>query len=185
MGNAATREIALRFVIAWVIISKMQLSKDSSKSFLPAEIARCYEAIIGEQQEHHDPPLVTKWRVITAGLMNSNYAHTAIDVSDSRYASIQASLVMLDRVLQPYADLRMKNEERKRNLEEVLKRSASFAYTLFSQPSTWKFEWQKGQGVTSGELCVFPALVQVADETGQQINPPRPFSEAIVRRLDT
>lgn len=92
---------------------------------------------------------------------------------------------MLDRVLQPYADLRMKNEERKRNLEEVLKRSASFAYTLFSQPSTWKFEWQKGQGVTSGELCVFPALVQVADETGQQINPPRPFSEAIVRRLDT
>lgn len=53
MGNAATREIALRFVIAWVIISKMQLSKDSSKSFLPAEIARCYEAIIGEQQEHH------------------------------------------------------------------------------------------------------------------------------------
>lgn len=45
MGNAATREIALRFIIAWVVVSKIQPSKDPSKSLLPSEVAQCYQAI--------------------------------------------------------------------------------------------------------------------------------------------
>jgi hypothetical protein len=48
MRNAATREIALRFIIAWVIVSKVQPSDDPSKSFLPSEVAHCYQAIITE-----------------------------------------------------------------------------------------------------------------------------------------
>jgi hypothetical protein len=128
--------------------------------------------------------LTARWRVMTAELMQSSYVRNPFSPSDSRHASIQATLATLDSILQPYADSRMNNGERKRNLEEVLKRAALFAYTLFSQPSAWEFEWQEEQGVTSGELCIFPALMQVADETGQPVNPPRPFSEAVVRRLD-
>ncbi|KAI4917188.1 hypothetical protein J4E90_003695 [Alternaria incomplexa] len=45
IGNAATREIALRFIIAWVIVSKLQPSKDPSKSLLPSEVAQCYQAV--------------------------------------------------------------------------------------------------------------------------------------------
>jgi hypothetical protein len=45
MENTATREIALRFIIAWVIISKIQPSRDPSKSLLPSEVAHCYQAI--------------------------------------------------------------------------------------------------------------------------------------------
>jgi hypothetical protein len=108
----------------------------------------------------------------------------AFSSSDSRNASVQAALGALDNILQPYVDSRMDNEQRKRNLEEILKRSAGFAFTLFSQPSTWGFDWKEAQGVKSGELCVFPALVQLTDETGEPIQPPRPFSEAVVRRLD-
>jgi hypothetical protein len=121
---------------------------------------------------------------MTAELMQSSYVRNPFSPSDSRHASVQATLATLDKVLQPYADTRMNNGERKRNLEEVLKRAALFAFTLFSQPSAWEFEWQEEQGVTSGELCIFPALVQVADEAGHPVNPPRPFSEAVVRRLD-
>jgi hypothetical protein len=127
---------------------------------------------------------MARWRVMTAELIQSNYVRNPFTSSDSRNASIQSTFMVLDSVLQPYADSRMNNEERKRNLEELLKRSALFAFTLFSQPSAWEFEWQEEQGVTSGELCIFPALVQVADETGQSVSPPRPFSEAVVRRLD-
>lgn len=78
----------------------------------------------------------------------------------------------------------MEDGARSRNLEEILKRSAQFAFTLFSQPTSWKFDWQNGQNVNSGSLCIFPALVQVTDENGEPLHPPRPFSEAVIRRLD-
>jgi hypothetical protein len=45
MGNTATREIALRFIIAWVVVSRLQPSKDPSKSLLPSEVAQCYQTI--------------------------------------------------------------------------------------------------------------------------------------------
>jgi hypothetical protein len=45
IGNSATREIALRFIIAWVIILRLQPSKDPSKSLLPSEVAQCYQAV--------------------------------------------------------------------------------------------------------------------------------------------
>ncbi|KAG9193447.1 hypothetical protein G6011_03482 [Alternaria panax] len=185
MANAATREIALRFIIAWVIVSKIQPSRDPSKSLLPSEVADCYQAVAnGDGGYQAQASLTARWRVMTAELMQSSYARNPFSPSDSRHASIQATLATLDNVLQPYADTRMDNGERKRNLEEVLKRAALFAFTLFSQPSAWKFEWQEEQGVTPGDLCIFPALVQVADEAGQPVSPPRPFSEAVTRRLD-
>jgi hypothetical protein len=87
-------------------------------------------------------------------------------------------------VLRPFADARMDDGARSRNLEEILKRAAQFAFTLFSQPTAWDFDWQNEEGVKSGSLCIFPALVQVADENGEPIRPPRPFSDAVNRRLD-
>ncbi|KAH8641386.1 hypothetical protein IG631_04327 [Alternaria alternata] len=185
LGNTATREIALRFIIAWVVVSKIQPSKDPSKTLLPSEVADCYQAIsTGDRSFQGQASLTARWRVMTAELMQSSYVRNPFSPSDSRHASIQVTLATLDNVLQPYADTRMNNGERKRNLEELLKRAALFAFTLFSQPSAWEFEWQEEQGVTSGDLCIFPALMQVADETGQAVNPPRPFSEAVIRRLD-
>jgi hypothetical protein len=201
MGDPATREIALRFIIAWVIISRMQPIEGSSQSLLPAELATCYNIIAtgdhGSRSKFTPYALITdadtltahtslvaRWRVMTAELMQPNYARNPSGPTDSRNASIKSAFSALDNLLQPYADSRMNNEERKRNLEELLKRAALFAFTLFSQPSSWEFEWQEEQDVTSVELCIFPALVQVTDETGRAVRPPRPCSEAMVRRLD-
>lgn len=127
--------------------------------------------------------LITRWRVITAELLKSAYVRNPFTSSDSRNSSVRATVTVLERVLRPYVDPRMDNEERERNLEELIKRSAQFAFTLFSQPGSWDFDWKEEKGAKSGELCVFPALVQVTDETGELIRPPRPFGEAVVRRL--
>lgn len=116
--------------------------------------------------------------------MQASFTRGAFGTSDSRTGSIQAAVIALDNVLRPFADSRMDNGERKQNLEEIMKRSALFAFTMFSQPSTWDFDWQQGGAFKSGELCVFPSLVQLSDESGQPVSPPRPFSEAVVRRLD-
>ena len=121
---------------------------------------------------------------MTADVLRLTYVHDAFNSSDSRHANIQAAIGALENILRPFADSRMNHEQRMRNLEEILKRSSVFAFTLFSQPSTWDFDWKEEQGVKSAELCIFPALVQVTDETGEPVRPPRPFSEAVVRRLD-
>ncbi|KAF2865831.1 hypothetical protein BDV95DRAFT_454749, partial [Massariosphaeria phaeospora] len=185
LGNSATREIALRFCIAWVVVSHMQLNGDQDTTFLPPEIAKSFQsmAIVGRGPRAQAIHLA-KWRAITAELMQSTYVKNAFSTSDPRHRSITMAADVLDSILRPFADSRMGNEQRRRNLEEILKRSALFAFTLFSQPSIFDFDWQREAGVTSGSLCVFPALLQVADESGEPVKPPRSFNDAIVRRLD-
>ncbi|KAH7413740.1 hypothetical protein DE146DRAFT_601416 [Phaeosphaeria sp. MPI-PUGE-AT-0046c] len=185
LGNTATREIALRFCIAWAVCSRMPPGADPKASLLPQEVAGCVQRITPQQggSSVQNASALARWRVMTAELSQASYVRQPFTNADSRNASIQAALAVLENVLQPFADSRMDNSERRRNLEEILKRSALFAFTLFSQPSTWGFDCCEKQGVKSGELCIFPALVQLSDENGQVVSPPRPFSEAVIRRL--
>jgi hypothetical protein len=121
--------------------------------------------------------------VTTAELLQGKYVRNPFTRSDSQNENIQTAVVALENVLRPFADSRMDNGDRKRNLEEILKRSALFAFTLFSQPSTWGFDWEEEGAVKLGDLTIFPCLLQLSDENGQPVVPPRPFSEAVVRRL--
>ncbi|ORY19168.1 hypothetical protein BCR34DRAFT_595610 [Clohesyomyces aquaticus] len=184
IGNSNTREIALRFCIAWVLVSRMQSGGGAGNTFLPPEIARCLQVISSKQGSRDHAALIARWRTITAELMRSTYASNTIVATDPRFPNIRATTDILDGILRPYMDSRVKNDERRRNLEEISKRAASFAFTLFSQPSTWTFDWKEAEGVKSGSLCIFPALVQITDELAQQLPVPRPFSEAVVRQLD-
>lgn len=180
LDNSHTREIALRFCIAWTMISRMDLHKDPSISFLPPEIVQSFRGMSDANQK-----LQTKWRATTGDLMRSTYGQNTIHASDPRIPSIHDACGILDPTLQPYVDSRVNNDERRRNLEEIFKRAACFAFTLFAQPSTWTFDWKEEQGVKSGSLCIFPALLQTADEAGENIRPPRQLSEAVVRKLDS
>jgi hypothetical protein len=201
LGNSDTREIALRFCIAWVAVSRMQLEAHPSTTFLPPEVTECFLSMTPEDRGPRgrmsqsinmnltNPAIahalyMSKWRVITAELLQSVYVRNPFSAVDPRSQNIKAAINVLEGILQPYADSRVDNTQRRRNLEEILKRSALFAFTLFSQPSSWKFDWQDEEVFKSGSLCVFPALVQVTDENGDSVKPPRPFSEAVIRRLD-
>ncbi|KAF1998145.1 hypothetical protein P154DRAFT_439825 [Amniculicola lignicola CBS 123094] len=185
LGNATTREIALRFSIAWVLVTRMQLHGQIGVTFLPPEVAQCAESISKVNRGSRVHSLFfAKWRTITAELMQSIYVRNPFSAGDPRNQSIAAAMEVLECILQPYADSRMDSSQRHRNLEEILKRAAGFAFTLFAQPSSWDFDWQDEQDVKSGSLCIFPALVQTADESGAPVMPPRPFNEAVVRRLD-
>ena len=118
--------------------------------------------------------------------MKSTYSTTSSPSgSDGRILSIQNAMEVLDGILHPYADSRMDNKRRRDNLEEIVKRAAAFAFTLFSQPSSWQFDWMAEQSVKTGSLCIFPALLQRTDESGNLIHPPRELTAAIVRQLDS
>ncbi|KAH7135445.1 hypothetical protein B0J11DRAFT_611380 [Dendryphion nanum] len=185
LGNSDTREVALRFSIAWVVISRIHTSGDANSTFLPPEVATCLQSIpVTEHKPQTHATFLNRWRVVTAELMQSSYGRSTFPVTDPRTRNIEKAADILDGVLRPYMDSRVDDGQRRRNLEEILKRAAIFAFTLFSQPSSWDFDWKDEEGVQSGSLCIFPALIQVTNELGEPVRPPREFSEAIVRRLD-
>jgi hypothetical protein len=49
LDNPATREIALRFCVAWVVCSRMQPASDSRMSLLPVEVAGCFRMMANER----------------------------------------------------------------------------------------------------------------------------------------
>jgi hypothetical protein len=49
LDNPATREIALRFCIAWVVCSRMQPASDPMMSLLPVEVAGCFRMMANER----------------------------------------------------------------------------------------------------------------------------------------
>ncbi|KAH6638769.1 hypothetical protein C7974DRAFT_329428 [Boeremia exigua] len=185
LDDPATREVALRFCIAWAIISRIQSHGTSADSLLPPEVCTPMREIMNANDKSKAHVLRSaRWRVTTAELLHTTYVSDAFASSDPRGATIRKLSFILENVLKPFADSRINDDERKRNLVELLKRSAMFAFTLFSQPSTWTFDWREEQSVESGEFCIFPALVQLTNEIGDPIVPPRSFSEAMTRRLE-
>ncbi|PSN75305.1 hypothetical protein BS50DRAFT_470740, partial [Corynespora cassiicola Philippines] len=184
LGNSTTREMALRFCIAWVVVSRM--SPGNATNFLPPEVASCFQSMSATDDANKAAQALpmAKWRAITAEQMQASYVKNAFSPSDARLRNIQDALRILDHILLPYADSHLDNEQRRRNLEEILKRAAMFALTLFSQPSTWDFDWKRDDSVRMESFCVFPSLVQVMNEKGDMVRPSQPFSEAVIRRLD-
>lgn len=73
----------------------------------------------------------------------------------------------LDTLLQPFACPESDNE-RRRNMVEILRRGARFGYTLSTQPTGWKFDWTPGSDSTSATIVVFPGILQTVNDQGRR-----------------
>lgn len=51
LNNSATREIALRFCLAWVVTSRIQLNDPSNTTFLPPEVAKSIQSMNHIEQQ--------------------------------------------------------------------------------------------------------------------------------------
>lgn len=120
---------------------------------------------------------LSKWHVITATLMKASYGHGIVSSDDPRNNNIRSALDALNAVLLPFVDKNVDGDQRLRNLEEIMKRAAGFAFLLFSQPNFWRFEWQDDDGDQPGNLVVFPALLQISDDAGEILSRPRVLGE--------
>lgn len=109
---------------------------------------------------------------------------------DSRTANIERALKDLEPLLQTYA-LARTSTYRHKDLREILKTGAKFAFMLFSQPCFWKFDWCGPQhchrrvedqiGVylerssveshlDPAEVVIWPTLLRVMDGDGRRIS---------------
>lgn len=63
--------------------------------------------------------------------------------------------------------------QRRKNLDMILTRAANFAFLLFAQPGTFRFDFASHQN----DLTVFPALVQTIGDQGQPLTPIKVLTE--------
>ena len=116
---------------------------------------------------------VRQWRILTKSLTSAEYEQNNSTTPDPRQRSITNALNALDSVIAPLARASGDPADRKRNLEAIMKRSANFGLTIFSHPSLWSYQWPESQ---PHSLTVFPALVQITNESGERYSPPREFA---------
>ncbi|KAL8824181.1 MAG: hypothetical protein Q9170_008233 [Blastenia crenularia] len=183
LANPATRLVAIRFCIAWVAISRIDQNCEPSRSFLPPEIADCLVSISGARE---DPStrmaFLSKWRTVTASLLQSKYGGNTFNSYDSRNPNISEALQALDTVLSSFTAEKRDDRARMQNLEEILRRGARFGFFLFSQPSTFELDWNAPANAGRGVLAISPALVQVGDDSGRRLPRPRTLEEQELAR---
>lgn len=113
---------------------------------------------------------LSKWRQITAALSENTFLQE-IPADDVRLVNIGNALEIVDAFLRPCVAKDSDHDKRLFNLEEIMKRSARFGFLLFSQPSSFQFDWSD----TGSGLVVFPGLLKVSDENGKPVASPRAF----------
>ncbi|KAL9607047.1 MAG: hypothetical protein Q9167_008001 [Letrouitia subvulpina] len=169
LSSPSTRMSAIRFCIAWTAISRIDLG--------------CEPGMRDDPQTHM--AFISKWRTISAALLQRTYGSGSFSSSDPRNRNINNALEALNSLLRPYADGQHDDKERERKLEEIMRRAARFGFLLFSQPSTWNFDWETPQNAGRGALVIFPALLQIGDDTGKKSPMPRALEEQeLVRGLE-
>ncbi|KAL8732760.1 MAG: hypothetical protein Q9166_002541 [cf. Caloplaca sp. 2 TL-2023] len=183
LSNPATRLMAVRFCITWTVISRIDHNCEPSLSFLPPEIASCLLSISSTRDDPSTKPgFMSRWRSITAALLQDRYGSPTLTVSDPRNQNISEALRALDAVLRPFADEQRNDWERQQKLEEILRRGARFGFVLFSQPSLWDFDWNTPANAGRGTLVVSPGLTQITDDNGRRLPRSRMLEEQELAR---
>lgn len=186
LSNPRKRPAVLRTAIAWIIVSRIDFSSGPDTTFLPAYVAGATRDLCASGMDEPSEfsefrakefqlipsahvAFLSKWRQITAALSGNTFTKE-IAADDNRLVNINSALDLADTFLRPCAK-GGDDDKRLVNLEEIMKRAARFGFLLFSQPSSFHFDWtDDGSG-----LVVFPGLLQVSDDNGRPVASPRKF----------
>jgi hypothetical protein len=118
--------------------------------------------------------LFSKWKSVSGTLLHQQYSKQP-DENDPREASIAKALAAAEPVLRPFVNPSIDTNVRRRNLEGIMRRAAQFAFLMFSQPSSFAFDYS-GTGQPDS-LVVFPALLVIVSDEAERLSQPRLLSE--------
>lgn len=173
--NPATRIPMIRLFLAHLILSRCVGNTDKTFSFLPGEVAALAVADTGNKNTTAaQVALFSKWKSVSGTLLHQQYSKQP-DENDPREASIAKALAAAEPVLRPFVNPSIDTNVRRRNLEGIMRRAAQFAFLMFSQPSSFAFDYS-GTGQPDS-LVVFPALLVIVSDEAERLSQPRLLSE--------
>ncbi|KAF4629764.1 hypothetical protein G7Y89_g8383 [Cudoniella acicularis] len=172
--NPASRKPTLQLFLAQLILSRCTVRTDRHLSFLPREVSGL--AVSPTSSGGTRSPqlaLLSKWKTISGALLQQQYGQPLTE-NDPRNTAITQALAEADSILLPFVDSSVHTAGRGRNLDGIMRRAAQFAFLLFSQPSSFQFDYA-GTG-QANSLVVFPALLQTVNDEAEAVSPPRVLS---------
>ncbi|KAF7886967.1 uncharacterized protein EAF02_003614 [Botrytis sinoallii] len=170
LGNSSERQIAIKSLIAWVILRGVELNSGSDYSLLPDEITSFYRSALKDnkqlnKQDAHGNVLSRVREISTRHMSSSKSPEDA-----SKDPSIARVINLLNSILQPFIKPSSKSSQFE-NLASIIYQGREFGLLLLAQPGNWLFGWQTSAGVesnTKGQIIVFPSLEEVINKDGKE-----------------
>ncbi|KAH6642852.1 hypothetical protein C7974DRAFT_111807 [Boeremia exigua] len=169
LSDPTKRDGALRSIVAAVILTRC--TGDRYPSLLPDEAAALSSSMAANNNSNSHAILFSKWKTITGALLQQRYGRQGQDSGQAQ--SSQDTVAVLESILAPFVKGGVDNGQRRKNLDMILARSANFAFVLFAQPGSFRFDFANHLG----ELVVFPALIQTVGDQGQPLSPTKTLTE--------
>jgi len=157
LHDPTNRADALRYVIAWVILRRMEFDGDPNTTLLPAEFVHCLRFIRDSVALRGwvRSIFVSKWRILTARLLVANWRDFAPD------EALLGRIEEIIRVFLPVLESFVKEGNKGKCVEDlrrIMLDASKFAFLLFSQASKFDMNWNTEGWVRIRELSVSPIL---------------------------
>ena len=112
--------------------------------------------------------MYSKWKTVTGTLLHERISQNKQD--SDRKQKFAIAVADLDSIVAPFVQSGLE-AQRSKNLDMILTRSANFAFLLFSQPGSFKFEFLKALPRPNMNLVGLPLLLELdlAGETSPVI----------------
>lgn len=114
---------------------------------------------------------LSQWRVLSAYLRPSpKNDQTYISQRD---ANISAAATAFTNAFSPWASSASTDSVRCQNVADIFKSAADVGILIFSQASSFTYQWNTPQDNRSGVVVVTPAFLKVTDENAKVLDNPQ------------
>ncbi|KAK0941881.1 hypothetical protein LTR29_006607 [Friedmanniomyces endolithicus] len=169
----------LEAILARWIVQRISLRSDAKESLLPIEFASIPEQNkwhmetdgrengLAAESRNGFSQAFAEWRVLTGFLLpNPAPIH---DGTVGVEANIARAASALTQAFAPWELPGKSNGDRTGSLRVILQLASKAGILLFTQPSTFMFEWSSRAGAQGNSLIVTPALLRRLDASGKPL----------------
>ncbi|KAK0271825.1 hypothetical protein LTR35_013301 [Friedmanniomyces endolithicus] len=169
----------LEAILARWIVQRISLRSDAKESLLPIEFASIPEQNkwhmeadgrengLAAESRNGFSQAFAEWRVLTGFLLpNPAPIH---DGTVGVEANIARAASALTKAFAPWELPGKSNGDRTGSLRVILQLASKAGILLFTQPSTFMFEWSSRAGAQGNSLIVTPALLRRLDASGKPL----------------
>ena len=122
---------------------------------------------------------------MTGYLLSGTLAGVLVDDPQNKRVAEEA-VQAFTRVFAPWSKPDVTDAEKNKNLTEIMGNAVTFALWLFSQPSSFKFDWKPPIDVrdrSQRSIVTAPAVLKVTDSRGQALSRPLSIVGAVRARV--
>ncbi|KAK4573993.1 hypothetical protein LTR86_001754 [Recurvomyces mirabilis] len=166
------------------IVSRISLRCEIDQSLLPGEFTGIPKHAHWDMETHEErlvlgvesrkgfPQALSQWRVLT-GFLYGDPADQQ-DFKSVRDANIEQAVKLFAKAYSPWKLPGKSHADRDSSLRSILVEASAAGSQLFTQPTTFAFEWQSH----GKDTVISPALVMRTDENGEPIRRSNTLIEA-------